>query len=103
MRASTGARLRRVLTSRKLLLATVGLATISYVACTDGSTSGNLMATPLRDSAADREPPPTSGNLMPAPFDSSMPDAPTDTGAGQDAAPDASDAGMGDADAKADG
>ncbi|HVH45606.1 MAG TPA: hypothetical protein VM925_24800 [Labilithrix sp.] len=77
---------------RKLLVASVGIASVSYVvgvACIENSTSGNLPAPPPSDgSTVDRGPPPTSGNL-PAP-----PPAP-------DAATDASDAG--DADAVADG
>jgi hypothetical protein len=73
--------------SRKLLVAAVGVAAVSYVACggiTEGTqTSGNLMA---YDAGQDLESGgfPTSGNLM-APADATV----VDSGdAGADAAPD---------------
>lgn len=78
-------RLRR----RKLLVATVGVAAVSYVvgtACNNSATSGNLMAPPDEDAQV----PPTSGNLP-------APPPPTDAGdSGEDAGDsgeDASDAG----------
>jgi len=71
---------KRVL-GRKLLVASVGVAAISYVACTTTQTSGNLMA-PETDAAADAEPdaPVTSGNLMPPPPVDAGPDAPVTSG-----------------------
>jgi hypothetical protein len=74
---------RRVI-GKKLLVASIGVATISYVACSTGSTttdagadaaadgpvtSGNLMPPPPVDASEDVKPdvPPTSGNLMPPP------------------------------------
>jgi hypothetical protein len=59
---------------RKLLVATVGVATVSYVltnaACKGSTTSGNLVAPPPPDVTDAGEPdrPPISGNL-PAPPD----------------------------------
>jgi hypothetical protein len=62
---------RRKLTGRKLLIASVGVATVNYVlSCTEPSsptttTSGNLVGPPPRDTSAGKGPglPPTSGNL----------------------------------------
>ena len=63
----------RKLRARKLLVASVGVAAISYVACST-ETSGNLMAPYDSDAGADAgtadgkaDAPPTSGNLMPPP------------------------------------
>jgi hypothetical protein len=87
------------LLGRKLLVASVGLATVSYVGCGviggDGGSSGNLLPPPI-DAAAEQkpiEPPPPSGNLVPPP---PPPDTlPADTGTGD--VGDASDGGARDA------
>jgi hypothetical protein len=95
----TEAMKKRSVVGKKLLVASLGVAAVSYVACsgqvagTDAGadaaadaapdnlvTSGNLVpppadATPPRDAAPDV--PPTSGNLMPPP----PPDAGDDGGA----------------------
>lgn len=86
---------------RKLLVASIGIASVSYVvgtAClSDGVTSGNLPGPPPGDgSAADTGIPPTSGNL-PAPPPPDASDA-SDAGDAGDASDDAADAGE-DADA----
>ena len=63
--------------SRKLLVAAIGVAAVSYVGCSnihDNPTSGNLMSTFPDDSGAETGQFPTSGNLM-APLDSSVFDA----------------------------
>jgi hypothetical protein len=65
---------RKELKGRKLLIASVGLATMSYVGCklTDGSTTGNLLPPPdaaPSDLRAEASPPPLppTGNLVPPP------------------------------------
>ena len=90
---------KRIVVGRKLLVASLGVATLTYVACTSPSsgnlmfpddaaaadakadgpvTSGNLMPPPPVDAAADA--PVTSGNLMPPPpFDAGN-DSSTDAG-----------------------
>jgi hypothetical protein len=91
---------KRIVVGRKLLVASLGVAAISYVACTtsqpslDGGsgadaaadakadgpvTSGNLMPPPPVDAAADA--PVTSGNLMPPPPVDGGDDGSTDGGA----------------------
>ncbi len=89
--------LPRLRTGRKLLVATVGLASVSFVACEDKSDGpvGNLMApqdlgvrTDALDAGRETLPPPM-GNLMPPP----PPDAGIDA---RDAAGDGGDAGAGD-------
>jgi hypothetical protein len=76
---------------RKLLVASLGVAAISYVACGTTATSGNLAPPP--DAAADAVDDQISGNLAPPPDAGS--DATTDGGAdattdaGADAAQDA--------------
>ncbi len=82
--------MRRYLTSRKVLAASIGVATITYVACsstdsgtpttsgdagTDGPQQivGNLMGTP-QDSSLNL----FEGNLMPPPFDAAPNDATLD-------------------------
>jgi hypothetical protein len=84
--------MRRKLIGRKLLVASAGLATVSYVGCKSVmTTSGNLM--PPLDAAADvYVPPPTIGNLMPPPPVDAALDAALD-GAGVDGARDGEDAG----------
>lgn len=86
---------------RKLLVASVGVAAISYVACTT-TTSGNLVA-PEGDASAEEDGGSdalvTSGNLMPPPADAKadapvtsgnlMPPPPVDGGDGGDASEDA--------------
>jgi len=98
--------MKRRLTTKKLLVAAVGVGAVSYViACSseDISTSGNLMAYPndaSQDVAEDNFA--TSGNLM-APPDTGADvhaDAPGD--APGDAPSDAADAGTDAADASAD-
>jgi hypothetical protein len=78
--------------SRKLLVAAIGVAAVSYVGCTsalqENPTSGNLMSYPA-DSGPETGSFPTSGNLM-AP-DATVVDS-GDGGAG-DAGDDAGDAG----------
>jgi hypothetical protein len=87
--------LKRKLVTKKLLVASIGVATVSYVACSNTETSGNLVAPP-QDASADHrvtDAPTdtpfngneTSGNLAPPP-----PDTGTDTGSG-DASSDAPD------------
>ena len=39
--------------TKKLLVASIGVATVSYVACSNTETSGNLVAPPGSDAAAD--------------------------------------------------
>jgi hypothetical protein len=91
---------KRIVVGRKLLVASLGVAAISYVACTtsqtspDGGsdadaaadanadgpvTSGNLMPPPPVDAAADAQV--TSGNLMPPPPVDAGNDGSTDAGA----------------------
>ena len=60
---------------KKLLVATVGLATLTIAACDDTTTSGNLIAPP--DLGAEM----SSGNLLPPP-DMGPEDASTPTDAG---------------------
>src|SRR5262249_49722647 len=75
------------LTSRKLLVASVGVAAISYVGCsTNPPASGNLMPPQPPPDAGESpvvtvpsENPPVSGNLMPPP--------PQDAGAAQPTPP----------------
>lgn len=58
----------RVLKSRKILIASIGVATVTY-ACGPQPvppTSGNLVPPPKVDSGV-VNPPPTSGNLVPPP------------------------------------
>jgi hypothetical protein len=69
-------------TRRKLLVATLGLGTISYVLACDPPTSGNLPAPPETD---DKNPPPTSGNLPSPPPRDAAPDADAEVDAGADA------------------
>lgn len=72
---------KRIVVGRKLLVASLGVATLSYVACTTSPSSGNLMF-PDGDAAADG--PVTSGNLMPPPppdgAADAKPDAPVTSG-----------------------
>ena len=99
----------RRLTSRKLLVASVGVATVSYVSACNAFTSpespssGNLVAPPVLDQPSPQEPPrngvdnppgrptafdagpsPTSGNLVapPEPPPDPEPDAGSDEDAG---------------------
>jgi hypothetical protein len=74
---------RRILTTKKLLVASIGVATVTYVACSSTSgTSGNLVAPPPGDGAADVQPDNFiigSGNLVaPPPPDGGDADAPSD-------------------------
>ena len=65
-------------TRRKLLVATVGVGTISYAIACSSPTSGNLPSPPEDasfDAPVDAGPPPTSGNLMPPPPRDAEPDA----------------------------
>ncbi len=65
---------------RKLLVAAVGVATVSYVACSQNTTSGNLVAPPadaMTDVAPDVGPDAISGNLIAPPPDAA-PDASVD-------------------------
>jgi len=86
----------RRLQSRKLLVASLGVAAVSYVGCVERpQTSGNLMAPPTQDAGAAPEQgaavavpvpsastpperPPTSGNLMPPPPVDAGPPPPPD-------------------------
>lgn len=72
----------RHVTGRKLLIASIGVAAVSYVACTSGS-SGNLMPPQGIDASTDAraDAPATSGNLMP-PDSGFGADTGSDTGAG---------------------
>lgn len=76
--------------ARKLLVASVGVAAISYVACST-ETSGNLMAPYDSDAGSRRrhrrrqaDAPPTSGNLMPPPPADAAADATDASDAGAD-------------------
>ena len=95
--------MKRHLTTKKLLVAAVGVGAVSYVIACRNETSGNLMAYPndaSQDVAEDNFA--TSGNLM-APPDTGADvhaDAPGD--APGDAPSDAADAGTDAADASAD-
>lgn len=91
---------------RKLLVASVGVAAISYVACTTTQTSGNLMA-PEVDASAEEDAQPdalvTSGNLMPPPEADARADAPVTSGNLMPPPPvDAGDGGDASADAETD-
>lgn len=87
--------------TKKLLVASIGVATVSYVACSNTETYGNLVAPPGSDAASDAPADAisdvffgaeTSGNLVAPP----PPDASTD--AAKDGAADgATDAPLGDA------
>jgi hypothetical protein len=71
---------------RKLLIASLGLATASYLGCDGigGETSGNLLPPPINDGGSETKPPDTwVGNLLPPP--------PNDAGK-EVGAPDAEDA-----------
>lgn len=83
------------LTGRKLLVASVGLATVSYVGCV-GQTSGNLVpppdgwqgddpavdaATRMAPDAARDLPPLPMGNLLPPPIRDASPDPGSEAGA----------------------
>ncbi len=65
------------LIGRKLLVASVGVAAVSYVACSTQETSGNLMvadptdAAQLEDSGDDQDAFIGSGNLVPPASDAS--------------------------------
>jgi len=60
---------------RKLLMASVGVAAVSYVACSNTETSGNLVAPPGDAAAGDANDDfPTSGNLLPPPQDARVED-----------------------------
>jgi hypothetical protein len=65
---------------RKLLVASLGVAALSYVGCGNGPITGNLIAPPgdaATDAATDA--PPSVGNLVaPPPADAAPPDAPGD-------------------------
>ena len=82
--------------TKKLLVASIGVATVSYVACSNTETSGNLVAPPGSDAASDAPADAisdvffggeTSGNLAPPPPPQGTPDAAKDGTA--DGAPDA--------------
>lgn len=60
----------RVVPGRKLLVASIGVAAVSYVACsTTPETSGNLVAPPVDAAGGDApsDAASSSGNLMPPP------------------------------------
>lgn len=76
------------LLARKLLVASVGVAAVSYAACSTPETSGNLMApddadAQTKDAGEDQDAFVGSGNLMPPP--------PRDAGSDADAPKDAAD------------
>jgi hypothetical protein len=68
---------KRRLPGRKLLVASIGVATVHYAAACYGSeSSGNLVAPPVGDvPPRDSGPPPTSGNLVAPPPPPGLPDA----------------------------
>jgi hypothetical protein len=61
----------RVRTKKMLLVAAVGVGTVSYVACSDNSTSGNLVGPPVDGSVSGADAFISSGNLAPPPVDAS--------------------------------
>jgi hypothetical protein len=78
--------------TKKLLVASIGVATVSYVACSNTETSGNLAAPPGSDAASDAPTDAffgaeTSGNLVAPPPPDASADAAKDGAA--DGAPDA--------------
>lgn len=88
---------RRVFNTRKILVASVGIATASFVGCTT-TTSGNLMLPPSDATSVDAvRNDASSGNLMVPPLDAPSGDA-TQQGP-SDGAVDSSDAGASTGDA----
>ncbi len=69
---------KRIVVGRKLLVASLGVAAISYVACTTSTTVGDAGADAAADAKADG--PVTSGNLMPPPPVDAAADAPVTSG-----------------------
>ena len=96
--------MRRTLLGRKLLVASIGVASVTYAACSStNGVVGNCCPAMSGDGAAPDAPDLSDvvvGNLGLPPPDSSTPDAPNDaadTGAKTDAAEDAAPTDVGDA------